>query len=164
MLETLDTWVSQARLLRLALEAPLLRRHQGGPLLCEILQQLSQERLFAELGVETQTVPEPPEELFHAAWVALQERVEGEENFSIAMEFAQYHSTFHSFLECDPRGVEELFRGLGHRLGLNAQLSKQALLGELLQDFTEEWAALMAAEERRLQREAQQAGLRHPCV
>ena len=88
-------------------------------------------------------------------------RQEGEENFSIAMEFAQYHSTFHSFLECDPRGVEELFRGLGHRLGLNAQLSKQALLGELLQDFTEEWAALMAAEERRLQREAQQAGLRH---
>ena len=86
---------------------------------------------------------------------------DGEENFAIAMEFAHYHSTYHSFLDCDTRAVEKVYEELGHRLGLNAQLGKQARIRGLVQEFMGDWAAWRVDEERRLRREAQQAGHRH---
>ena len=54
----------------------------------------------------------------------------GDENFDIALDFALYNVSHHSFLDVDPSSVEELFDTLEKRLELNACLVKQKRLVE----------------------------------
>ena len=66
------------------------------------------------------------------------------------MEYAQYHVSFHRFLDPDPLAVARLYRGLGERLGLHAQLDKQAALGRLVAEFLRAGEGLQQSAQREL--------------
>ena len=66
------------------------------------------------------------------------------------MENAQYHVSFHRFLDPDPLAVARLYRGLGERLGLHAQLDKQAALGRLVAEFLRAGDGLQRSAQREL--------------